>query len=240
MSARRRENEWLTERSINLTVWSVSCLYESSLTILFFLLFLLPALIIMSAVCTSTAPPKLQLRSFGFYPSGLVSGEEQISLNDDDARQDRKSNKPLPHIPQDTSITLNGTGDSRPPVTKPDLRPTPVSPASPHKATSFLSFYSYTKSSTKMLETFQTSPILAALLAHLDWVDAYSLFATCKTFREVLKELQLRDVVLSRFVPGYAHAMKGRDMSKYHDVPVSIHDLDLLGVLFYAIFLPFD
>ncbi|KAF9565409.1 hypothetical protein CPC08DRAFT_189092 [Agrocybe pediades] len=171
----------------------------------------------MSAVYTSTAPPTLQLRSFDFYPSGLVS------LNDDPARQHLILNKPLPHIP-------NRSGPSSPLPTKPHLRPNQNSPSQEPRLSNFLSFCNFSRSSTKMLESFQIPPALAALLAYLDWADAYSLFATCKTFREVLKELPLRDVVLSRYVPGYAYAMKSRDMSRYHDVPVSIHDLDLLVI----------
>ncbi|KAF8959514.1 hypothetical protein BDZ97DRAFT_1906175 [Flammula alnicola] len=83
-------------------------------------------------------------------------------------------------------------------------------------------------SSLCLLTALQIPPTLAAVLSHLDWVDVYPLFTTCKALHDLFANLALKDVVLARYVPGYAQALRIRDMNHYHDVQVSIRDLDLL------------
>ena len=83
--------------------------------------------------------------------------------------------------------------------------------------------------SSSFLAALQAPPVLAAVLAHLDWAEAFPLFCTCKALHDiVLTSSPLRDVVLARFVPGYAHSMRARDVGNYQDVQVSLRDLDLL------------
>ncbi|KAF7773353.1 hypothetical protein Agabi119p4_5520 [Agaricus bisporus var. burnettii] len=70
--------------------------------------------------------------------------------------------------------------------------------------------------------------VLSSLVAHLDWPDLLSLLNTCSHCRNIFLAPSLREVILSRLVPGYADALRLRDPTNYHDLPVSLHDLDLL------------
>lgn len=83
-------------------------------------------------------------------------------------------------------------------------------------------------SSVSLLATLQIPSVLAAYILHLDWVDAYPLFVTCKATYHALQQDHLGDVVLARYVPEYWQALRDRHMNEYQRVPVSIHDLDLL------------
>ncbi|KAK2460969.1 hypothetical protein APHAL10511_007439 [Amanita phalloides] len=71
--------------------------------------------------------------------------------------------------------------------------------------------------------------ILSCLLSYLHWHDFYSLSNTCRHCHLAFDDAPIRDAVLSRYVPWYAHAARQRDPQKgYKDVPVSLNDLDLL------------
>lgn len=74
--------------------------------------------------------------------------------------------------------------------------------------------------------------VLSSLVSHLDWPDLLSLLNTCSHCRNIFLEPSLREVILSRLVPGYADALRLRDPTNYHDLPVSLHDLDLLRTFF--------
>jgi len=79
-----------------------------------------------------------------------------------------------------------------------------------------------------ILTTFHIPSIFAAIISYLDWFELHPLFITCKAFRDLFRESSLRDVVLSRYVPGYIHCLRTRDVKYFQDVQISIHDLDLL------------
>ena len=80
-----------------------------------------------------------------------------------------------------------------------------------------------------LLQLVQTPRILAQLLCHLDWVTVYTLLCTCKALHDDLfMSMPHLDVLLSRFVPGYAYGVRQRDFGLYQDVPISLHELDLL------------
>ncbi|KAF5326753.1 hypothetical protein D9619_004414 [Psilocybe cf. subviscida] len=115
------------------------------------------------------------------------------------------------------------SSSSPPPITKhlpPNVRP------------ATRSFSSFTprmnRSSTSLLTAVRTPPVLAAVLAHLEWVDTFSLLASCKALRDLFRDQDSRDVVFARYLQGYKRALGERDLANYHEIPVSIHDLDLL------------
>ncbi|KAF8623716.1 hypothetical protein AX17_007413 [Amanita inopinata Kibby_2008] len=88
-------------------------------------------------------------------------------------------------------------------------------------------FHLYSPST--FLISLKSPRILSNLLSHLEWSDFYSLANSCNDCRLLFDEQDLKDVILSRYVPGYAHALRLRDpFHRYKDVPVSIQDLDLL------------
>lgn len=81
---------------------------------------------------------------------------------------------------------------------------------------------------TQLVLALNLPRVLSSLVAHLHWPDLLSLLNTCCHCRNIFLEPDLRDAILSRFVPTYADALRFRDTTNYHDLPVSLHDLDLL------------
>jgi hypothetical protein len=75
---------------------------------------------------------------------------------------------------------------------------------------------------------FREPRILPALLENTPWRDFHSLTCTCRAFRYLLSSTALKDGVLSEFVPGYRHGLRERDMQRFQDIPVTMHDLDML------------
>ena len=95
------------------------------------------------------------------------------------------------------------------------------------RACSFLSLKHCTKTLT--LHTILQHPsILARLIAHMGWSDLYHLLCTCQHIRNLFQNTGLRDVILTRYVVGYGHCLRTRDLNHFHDVQISIYDLDLL------------
>lgn len=73
------------------------------------------------------------------------------------------------------------------------------------------------------------SQILSCLLPYVEWDDFHSFINCCKDGRSLFDDLHLRDVILSRYVPWYRHAVSLRDAQNgYRDVAVSLKDVDLL------------
>ncbi|KAF9052472.1 hypothetical protein BDZ89DRAFT_429273 [Hymenopellis radicata] len=75
-----------------------------------------------------------------------------------------------------------------------------------------------------------TPQSLSGLLSFLPWTDFISLTQTCRTLRGILNTPQLKDVVLARYVEGYGACLRMQNISRdgTSDVPVTLHDLDLL------------
>lgn len=75
--------------------------------------------------------------------------------------------------------------------------------------------------------------VLSSLLSFLPWTDFLSLSQTCSKMRKITESPKIRDVVLSRYVEGYGSCLKmqqgERDTSQ--DLPVTLHDIDLLRKL---------
>jgi hypothetical protein len=81
--------------------------------------------------------------------------------------------------------------------------------------------------------------VLSSFAAHLQWPDLLSLLNTCSHCRNIFLQPDLRDIILSQFVPIYADALRLRDTTYYHDLPISLHDLDLLRMsLLFCFFNP--
>lgn len=74
--------------------------------------------------------------------------------------------------------------------------------------------------------------LLARVLHFTTWDDLYALFATCSGIRRLWASRDVRDVILSRYLPGYREALRLRDLSALHPVDVTLHDLHLLCLSF--------
>ena len=191
------------------------------------------------AMYTNPVPQLPPLRPLNFYPSSvspLTTTGDSISTTN--RLFSSKIGRPLPAIPEpitefstrpadrvDSPFSSPSWRTQELPSTAPTSRPLLHNPV---PTTRVLSSFMPRMSISSLLSTLQIPSILAALISHLDWVELHPLFMTCKTLHEVFRESALRDVVLSRYVQGYSHCLRGRDMNHYQDVQVSIHDLDLL------------
>ncbi|KAF4571244.1 hypothetical protein EYR36_008573 [Pleurotus pulmonarius] len=91
---------------------------------------------------------------------------------------------------------------------------------------SFLPSYSRRFAFPTMLR--QNPRVLARLLRFMSWTDFLSFAGTCRDLMNLLGPLETKDVVLSRFIPGYSDALRGRDLRRFRDVSMSLHDLNLL------------
>ncbi|KAJ7285118.1 hypothetical protein C8J57DRAFT_1170361 [Mycena rebaudengoi] len=90
------------------------------------------------------------------------------------------------------------------------------------------------------LERAQTRPtlaaallhprILASLLSQVGWRACWTLVNTCRNFRNFFASSELKDVILSRFVPGYAACLRISDPLRLQNVPVTLTDLHLLTI----------
>ncbi|KAF9484401.1 hypothetical protein BDN70DRAFT_849986 [Pholiota conissans] len=163
--------------------------------------------------------------------------------------------RPLPSIPEPPSVSPQMAMKSREPFDKgqytssaplssartpqehtffsPESAARPfkrVQQAPPPPTRALSSFLPRMYRSSTFLPAMQIPPILAAVLSHLDWTDAYSLLVTCKSLSDLSRDSSLRDTILARYVPGYAQALRDRDMNHYQHVHISIHDLDLLFI----------
>lgn len=72
--------------------------------------------------------------------------------------------------------------------------------------------------------------VLETLLQFIPWTDLYALLSTCADMRRLWDTRDIRDVILSHFVPGYSYALRYRDLSNYQDMDISLQDLDLLYI----------
>ena len=83
--------------------------------------------------------------------------------------------------------------------------------------------------SRKMFFILESPHLLSHFLSYLEWDNFYALSNSCKRCDRLFGDAVLRDVILSRYVPWCAHAIRLRDpLRGYKDVPVSLKDLDLL------------
>ncbi|KIM40513.1 hypothetical protein M413DRAFT_11417 [Hebeloma cylindrosporum] len=192
------------------------------------------------ALYSNPAPQLPPLRPLNFYASSVAAQMPLTMTGDSIPTTNRpissKHGRPLPVIPEPISAPTTQFSTQRADFlsSSPSWRTQGLpstAPSRPHNfapTTRVLSSFMPRMHHSSLLSTLQIPSILAAFISHLDWVEVHPLFTTCKTFREIFRESALRDVVLSRYVPGYRYCLRGRDMNHYQDVQVSIHDLDLL------------
>ncbi|KAJ7475958.1 hypothetical protein FB451DRAFT_1245321 [Mycena latifolia] len=81
-----------------------------------------------------------------------------------------------------------------------------------------------------LLTVVKDPRVLASLFAQLSWRACWALLSTCHDCREFFSCPELKDVILSRFVPGYAACVRISDPLRLQNVPVTLADLHLLMV----------
>ncbi|KAJ7126871.1 hypothetical protein C8R44DRAFT_779777 [Mycena epipterygia] len=72
--------------------------------------------------------------------------------------------------------------------------------------------------------------IFTSMLAQLSWRACWVLLNSCRDCRNLFSYPELKDVILSRFVPGYAACLRISDPLRLQNVPVSLVDLNLLMI----------
>ncbi|KAJ7761900.1 hypothetical protein DFH07DRAFT_771219 [Mycena maculata] len=83
---------------------------------------------------------------------------------------------------------------------------------------------------TPLLALVKHPHILASLLAQLSWRACWDLLSTCRDCRNFFSCPELKDVILSRFVPGYQACIRISDPLRLQTVPVTLSDLHLLMI----------
>ena len=68
--------------------------------------------------------------------------------------------------------------------------------------------------------------ILSCFLEAMPWSSFDALISTCRDFRQIFTVPELRDVILSRFIPGYRLCLGNRDVAELA-VDINIQDLAL-------------
>ncbi|KAJ7650127.1 hypothetical protein FB45DRAFT_730557 [Roridomyces roridus] len=72
--------------------------------------------------------------------------------------------------------------------------------------------------------------VLASLLGQIGWRTCWAFLSTCSDFRRIFSYSDLRDVILSCFVPGFRASLRSSDPSRFQTVPVTLTDLNLLMI----------
>ncbi|KAI0035400.1 hypothetical protein K488DRAFT_83107 [Vararia minispora EC-137] len=73
----------------------------------------------------------------------------------------------------------------------------------------------------------QTPGVLRRILPFLHWSEFHSISLSSKECLNLVKDPELKDVILSRFVPGYRYCLAQSDTASYREVPLRFKDLDL-------------
>ncbi|KAJ6531919.1 hypothetical protein B0H19DRAFT_1005527 [Mycena capillaripes] len=81
-----------------------------------------------------------------------------------------------------------------------------------------------------LLTVMRRPRIFASLLAQLSWRACWALLNTCCGWRDFFSYSELKDVILSRFVPGYFACLRISDPLRLQNVPVTLADLNLLMI----------
>lgn len=163
--------------------------------------------------------PSPQFPSPRAYPPPIESQEKPpvVPFDDPATIPSRKSSH--------TSLTMSES--TLPSTAKVPLSLPKTSSIGVKRVCSFLSLTHGTKTLT-LHTTLQHPSILARLIAHMGWSDLYHLLCTCQHIRNLFRDTGLRDVILTRYVVGYGHCLRTRDLNHFQDMEISIYDLDLL------------
>jgi hypothetical protein len=70
---------------------------------------------------------------------------------------------------------------------------------------------------------------LAHFLQHVDWHAFFALSQTCSEARQLLRNRQLKNIILAHFVPEYLYALRDHTLHKLQDITVSFNDLNLFS-----------
>ncbi|KAJ6508007.1 hypothetical protein C8R47DRAFT_1174336 [Mycena vitilis] len=95
---------------------------------------------------------------------------------------------------------------------------------------SLASFSNDQTRASPLLTVIQHPCVLTSLLARLSWRACWALLSTCRDCRDFFSCSELRDVILSRFVPGYFACARSSDPLRFQTVPVTLADLNLLMI----------
>lgn len=162
----------------------------------------------------------LPLPHFARTPS-LTSSDDTSTSSDFEVHV-RKSLPPLP-----VTKKLPSKASARPLLAGPRDRSSSTRTTADARRSRTLS--SFLPLNTRILQTALLLPgVLASLIEYLPWVYFYALTCTCRDFRHILRTFELKDIVLSQFVPGYKLCLQHRDMQRFRDVPITISHLDSL------------
>ena len=102
------------------------------------------------------------------------------------------------------------------------------SPASPTPRVRPMSSFLPRSTSATFVNAVKQPKILSALVYSIEWPDFWSFANTCRDCRRLVGSPDLTDVVLSRFVPGYAQCLRACDLEQLKKVTVTLSDLHLL------------
>ena len=130
--------------------------------------------------------------------------------------------RPLPPLPKHSGKFVDFVPQPRPFLTLPPAKPS--APLVKSKA--------WRKMHRNAVLTLRRPRILAILTRFIAWDDLYALFATCSGIRHLWDLQDIRDVILSRYLPGYRASLRYRDLSSLQAVDVTLHDLRLLCSFF--------
>ncbi|KAJ7261847.1 hypothetical protein B0H12DRAFT_1105956 [Mycena haematopus] len=135
-------------------------------------------------------------------------------------------------LPPASAVDLDG--DHHTPLTPKSARPRTKSTATlSFPAVASLPSGSRSPLLTRMsplLNVIRHRRVLASLLRHLNWRACWALLSTCRDCRNFFSYSELKDVILSRFVPGYSACARISDPLRMQNVPVTLADLNLLLV----------
>ncbi|EJD06508.1 uncharacterized protein FOMMEDRAFT_17042 [Fomitiporia mediterranea MF3/22] len=100
-----------------------------------------------------------------------------------------------------------------------------ASPLTRSARTSFIS----SDQSTSLATVCANCQVLSRLLEFISWADCHSLSGTSRAIRRVFLDANIKEVVFSRFIPGYRTALRARDRRLWEDnVRMDYVDLGLL------------
>jgi hypothetical protein len=98
----------------------------------------------------------------------------------------------------------------------------------PRPASSVAKSLAWQRMQRTAVHTLKRPRILASLLHFLPWCDFYVLLSTCTGMRHLWDIHELRDVIMSHYVPEFRFALRHRVLSNCRDIDISLQDLDLL------------
>ncbi|KAJ7903417.1 hypothetical protein B0H14DRAFT_2427223 [Mycena olivaceomarginata] len=87
-----------------------------------------------------------------------------------------------------------------------------------------------TRASSALLTVMRHRRVFASVLLQLSWRACWALLSTCRDFRDFFSYSELKDVMLSRFVPGYSACLAVSDPLRLQNVTVTFTDLNLLMI----------